>query len=406
MGANTELAADLKRLHRRWEDSTDVLEQPRSTIDIIEYGLGKQQRAEVYLNHLFCYLLDPEQSHRMGTTFLDAFLSGLPETAHFDEDTYDLSDVQVSQQAPVWGKPSTERDDDATPGYLDLLLEVPNEWFLLVELKFSAKETGTEFYCNASQFGDRLATEYESGHYYLYMHQADRPEARGDCFVNWTWQAFVEDVLDPFLAEETPRYPQRTVVQLHDLRDDIQNIAGMTERSESEREKVALYLEHADAIADVTETFEREWEAYSERWGQAMQESLDHDRVSPTTGTEGGIQRFLSTVMVVTRNAGFSEIAVATGSTFSSMAGGGERTTRRSSKGERRTRTTSELGSTIGWKTIERQLSATTNCGSISAVWDLTRRSLLTSTSTTSTNTEAKSKSSSCQRGLLFPETS
>jgi hypothetical protein len=156
MGANTELAADLKRLHRRWEDSTDVSEQPRSTIDIIEYGLGKQQRAEVYLNRLLCYLPDPEQPHRIGTVFFDAFLSGLPEAAHFDEDTYDPSDVQVSQQVPVWGKSSTERDDDATPGYLDLLLEVLNEWVLLVGLKFSAKETGTEFYCNASLNGFNL----------------------------------------------------------------------------------------------------------------------------------------------------------------------------------------------------------------------------------------------------------
>ena len=32
-------------------------------------------------------------------------------------------------------------------------------------------------------------------------------------------RSFAEDVLRPFLAENAPRYPQRTVAQLHDLDD-------------------------------------------------------------------------------------------------------------------------------------------------------------------------------------------
>jgi hypothetical protein len=233
-------------------------------------------------------LLDPERPHGMGTDFLEAFLASLPDSAEFDEDTYDLSDVQVKQQVPVWNDPTSEREEDATPGYLDLLLDIPNEWFLLVELKFSAEETGTEFYCTASQFGERLVEEYESGQYYVYLHQSDRPQSRGECFANWTWETLVDDLLEPFLAENTPRYPQRTVAQLHDLNDDIRNVAGMTDQPESEREKIELYLEHVDAITDVTETFDREWSAYSERWGRDMQESLDHNRVSPAADTEDG----------------------------------------------------------------------------------------------------------------------
>ena len=302
MDSTTEVAEELQSLHRRWEGITDIPELPRSTMDVIEYGLGKQQRAEVYLNRLLCYLLDPNQPHRMGTDFLDAFLNGLPEACGFDEDTYDLSDVRVNQQVPVWDELSAERDDDASPGYLDLLLEVPNEWFLLIELKFSAEERGTEFYCNATQLGDRLVSEYESGQYYVYMHQKDRPEASGDCFVNWTWQVFVQEVLQEFLAENTPKHPQRTVTQLHDLKDDIQNIAGMSERSDSDHEKGALYLEHVEAISDITETFENEWEAYSERWGRAMQESLDHEKVSPASSTGDGYP-----AITVDREAGDSE---------------------------------------------------------------------------------------------------
>lgn len=283
MESDTDVAEELQLLEQRWKKITDESELPRSTMDVIEYGLGKQRRAEVYVNRLLCYLLDPEQPHQMGTDFLRVFLNGLPAACNFEEDTYDLSDVQVSQQVPVWGEPSTTRDPDASPGYLDLLLEVPNEWFLLVELKFSAAETGTEFYCNAAQFGDRPTSAYTSGQYYLYLHQKNRPVASGHCFSNFTWQAFVSDVLEPFLAANAARYPQRTATQLHDLRDDIRTITGMSDRSTSDREKVELYLEHIDAIADVTATFKNAWDDYSRRWGQEMVASLEHPRVSSET---------------------------------------------------------------------------------------------------------------------------
>ncbi|MDS0474510.1 PD-(D/E)XK nuclease family protein [Natrinema sp. 1APR25-10V2] len=268
MDGNRDVAEELQVLRQQWEGITDVPAAPRSTMNVVEYGLGKQRRAEVYINRLLYYLLDPEQPHQMGTDFLAAFLDGLPETCQFEEDTYDLSDVRVNQQVPVWHEPSAVRDTDASPGYLDLLLDVPNEWFILIELKFSAAETGTEFYCEASQFGDRLVSEYESGQYYLYMHQADRAEASGACFANLTWRTFVSEVLDPFLADHTPRYPQRTATQLHDLKDDIQEIAGMSDQPTNDQEKIALYLDHVDAITDVTAAFESEWNDYTTQWGQ------------------------------------------------------------------------------------------------------------------------------------------
>jgi|GEM_PF-1440550 len=283
METATDLDDDLSVLERKWERITDVPEHPRSTMNVIEYGLGKQRRAEVYVNRLLCYLLDPEQPHGMGTDFLEAFLDGLPQTCEFEEDTYDLSDVRVREQVPVWSDPA-EKQGDTSPGYLDLLLDVPNEWFLLIELKFSAAETGTEFYCQASQFDDALTHEYESGQYYLYVHQADQPEASGECFANLTWRAFVTDILEPFLAEAAPRYPQRTAVQLHNLKADIQKIAGMSDQSSSDREKVALYLEHVEAISDVTKTFDDAWEDYSRQWGEAMGSSLDHEFVVAETG--------------------------------------------------------------------------------------------------------------------------
>lgn len=288
MSSESDIADELRALQRRWDGITDIPEAPRSTMAVIEYGLGKQQRAEVYVNRLLCYLLDPGQPHRMGTDFLAAFLNGLPADSRFEEDTYDLSDVRVNEQVPVWEDPEAKADSTTSPGYVDLVLDVPNEWILIIELKFSAAETGTEFYCTASQYGEELLDEYESGQYYLYLHQADQAEASGDCFANWTWTDFITDMLIEFIAEKTPHYPQRTVTQLYDLKDDVQNIAGMSQQHDIDQEKVALYLNHYDAISDIVATFDDTWEAYSQQWGQELRDSFTGDAVSSAPNTDDG----------------------------------------------------------------------------------------------------------------------
>jgi hypothetical protein len=245
-------------------------------MDVIEYGLGKQRRAEVYVNRLLCYLLDPQQPHGMGTDFLDAVLSGLPPGLEFDEDTYDLSQVRVNEQVTIRDDPSA---DGPSRGYADLVIDVPNEWVLLVELKFSAAETGTKFYSRAKTFGDESVEDYESGQYLLYLHQRDQPEASSCEFTNWTWQEFLADVLTEFITEHALRYPQRTATQLHDLRDDLRSITDMKENSTTADEKIELYLDHVEAIEDVRQAFESAWETYSHDWDDELASSLDSSQL-------------------------------------------------------------------------------------------------------------------------------
>ncbi len=234
------LSEKLEVLQRRWEQTTAEPESPRTTMDVIEYSLGSQRRAEVYVNRFLKYLLDHEEPHRMGSDLLRAFLDGLPAECEFQEDTYDLSDIAVDEQ--VW---VTEEEDgtEVSSGIVDLLVEVANEWFLMVELKFSAEDTQTEFYYrDATHVGGVPKDDYESGGYYLYVHPHDQDTANECGFSNWTWRELSRDVLEPFIIENASRYPQRTVAQLHEFNDDIANITGMTEQQENEREKIALYL--------------------------------------------------------------------------------------------------------------------------------------------------------------------
>ncbi len=272
MTETDNLRRELKTFTRRWEQLTAIPETPRSLMNVIEYSLGTQRKAEVYINRLFAYLLNPEQPHRMNSEFLRAFLNDLPDTCGFEEDIHDLADVAVDDQVRL-----TKRVDGETvsSGFVDLAVQVPNEWFLLIELKFSAEDTQTEFYRQEVTHIDGVPKDdYESGAYYLYLHQDDRPGANDPEFSNWTWTAFVETVLNGFIIDKAPRYPQRTVVQLHDFADDIRSITGMSDPTNDVDEKIELYLDHYEAIADVTATFENQWETFSHNWPSHLSDRL------------------------------------------------------------------------------------------------------------------------------------
>ena len=275
---------DLRALSRKWEELTDIPEAPRSVMNVIEYSLGSQRRAEVYTNRLLKYFLDPEESHGMDEELLKAFLDGIPEECEFDEDTYDLSNVQVQDQVYV-SNLEDESGEIESKGEADLLIESPNEWFLLVELKFSAGENNlrgegpsqTEIYHEPSKIDGNLRAEYESGGYYLYLHQHDKERANEEEFANWTWKGLREDVLEEFYVENSPRYPQRTAAQLREFLDDLQEITGMTEREQNQLEKVELYLENYEAIKDVTDTFDDRWDEFTDEWGRRLGEALENN---------------------------------------------------------------------------------------------------------------------------------
>ena len=131
------LKDELWDLEQRWEQITDVPETPRSLMNVVEYGLGSNRRAEVYINRLLRYFLDPEEPHGLKREFLKAFLNGLPDECAFDEDTHDLSSANVDEQVYVrMTADENPTGDTERTGSVDLVLEAPNEWFLMTEIKF------------------------------------------------------------------------------------------------------------------------------------------------------------------------------------------------------------------------------------------------------------------------------
>lgn len=286
MATEPNTSDELRSLENRWNRITEAPPTPRTTMQVIEYSLQSQQKAEVYVNRLLRYLLDPTESHGMGEEFLRAFLEAMPSRCGFDEDTYDLSRIDVDEQVPIWYTDPRERDE--SPGYVDLVITAPNEWFVIVELKFHAKENNlrgdghsqTVSYVAKEYVGEQPKRDFESNGYYLYVHPADSDGARADAFGDLTWRELLDRVVEPLLIEQARRYPHRTVVQLRELADDITDLTGMTDSEPDVTEKVALYLEHYDAIHDVSTAFESRWEEFTERWPTRLRDELAADGVT------------------------------------------------------------------------------------------------------------------------------
>lgn len=292
----TDLEREIAAFGRAWEQIVDVPEHPRTLMDVIEYSLGDQQKAEVYVTRLLRYFLDPEAPHGLGSDLLDAFVERLADVCDFEEDTYDLSDVSVRDQVQIeYGETVAEDGVRDRTGYADLVLDVPGEWFLVIELKFSAGENDldgdglsqTEFYYDAPVVGAHRKTDYGSGSYYLYVHPASEPAAESDEFSTMHWREFTSGVVEDFLVANGPRLPQRTVRQLREFVDDIEDISGMSDQTEHEREKVELYVDHYDAIADVSEAFDSRWDEFTREWWTQLRRAIDDEVDADWFGIEG-----------------------------------------------------------------------------------------------------------------------
>lgn len=283
VASDFDLKDELWHLEQKWERITDVPETPRSVMNVVEYGLGSNKRAEEYINRLLRYFLDPEEPHGLQREFLKAFLEGLPDKCDFDEDIHDISDTNVDEQVFVQlaADENPDGDTDRT-GRVDLVIETPGEWFLMVEIKFWAGENSvggeglsqTEFYYELSEREEPWKNEYESG-YHLYMYPSNESKAVEDEFENWTWESFLSDVFEEFIRVNSPRYPQRTVAQLREFSDDIQEITGMSDQEANEREQVELYLDHYEAIESVRDTFNARWERFTEEWGSMLGKAVE-----------------------------------------------------------------------------------------------------------------------------------
>lgn len=237
----------------------EIPEPPETTLNIL-----RERTGEKYWNRLLRYFLDPSAAHGFGSDFLKEFVDLLvDQTEMATLDDFGLNAVQVESEI------SSDR------GRPDLLLHYQDEWFICIELKVTAAETGsqTKEYANSNHLGDLIVDNYtEEQQHYVYLTKQTHSSPASDKFCRLYWRD-VQAAIGRFLQNDRGQYPARSTAQLADFQDTIRE-ETMSERpyDTQQQEYVELYLDHQDEIDTVRRAFERMVETQTDEWATRFQE--------------------------------------------------------------------------------------------------------------------------------------
>lgn len=250
----------------------ETREPPPTTLQIIR----NNQQERDWQRLLFHYL-SPDRAHGLNHGFLTHVLSALAgrDDTEFSFSRLDLADVAVEQEATL----SNGRIPDA-------VIWASEDWFLCWELKVDAPEgeDQTRDYVAAGSFRSiGLAKEAvpASRHHYVFLapertitpdSEDSPPEAPEFVPVSWEW---VASTIQSFLSESHGEYPARTMSQLGTFAGTIRSELTMTDYQENQAEKVELYLDHYEEIAEVQQAFDEQWETFTGTWGKRLARALN-----------------------------------------------------------------------------------------------------------------------------------
>jgi hypothetical protein len=126
MATRDELTDRFRELRTSLEALPEVTEPPKPMLRI----LGSA-RSEQKWNTMLAYFLDPTQPHGFGADLLKAFLDRVGQVTDDEIDYYHRDIEQVTVDTEV-----TSPQDNR----LDILIRVPDEWFVCIESKVDASE--------------------------------------------------------------------------------------------------------------------------------------------------------------------------------------------------------------------------------------------------------------------------
>ncbi|MFP9191371.1 PD-(D/E)XK nuclease family protein [Natrialbaceae archaeon A-CW1-1] len=236
-----------------FESLPDVTEPPRTTLHVL-----RERTGEKYWNRLLRYFLDPSAPHGFGSDLLRGFI----ELIEAESDATGLADTTLEDV-----RIASEVSSDA--GRPDLLVTLDEEWFICIEVKVTASETGTQTseYAASTQLGDLTVNEYPAdGQQYVYLATRRHAAPSSDQFTHLFWED-VQRVLGDVLQNSHGRYPSRSTAQLSEFRDTIREETMTETPYDTQQSKhVELYLEHADAIDSVHTAFENMVDQQIDEW--------------------------------------------------------------------------------------------------------------------------------------------
>jgi hypothetical protein len=229
-------------------------------------------RAERNWNTLLAYFIDPSQPHGFDADLLKAFLDRTAQVADADVEYYHRDIQQVTVETEVTSSQNNR---------LDIVIRVPDEWFVCIESKVDApQESGKpERYAKDPDIGNEAKSEYpENGHHYLFLSKRAAPDVTAEEFEDIYW----EDIVEAFQEElklSHGRYPERSVSQLNDFLSTIITVTNMKEDNvqQTRKEKVQLLSEYRNDIDDLLDAAESLRERAIEDWPEMFRSQVDSE---------------------------------------------------------------------------------------------------------------------------------
>ncbi|SNR56679.1 PD-(D/E)XK nuclease family protein [Halorubrum vacuolatum] len=239
-------------------------EPPPTSLQVL--GRSTQERD---WQQFLVYFLTPREAHGLDHAVLEHVLAALAdrEGLEYSFSRFEINDIKIAQEVST------------SEGIPDVMLWVPEEWFMCWELKIEASEgqDQTVRYVNVDAFDgiDLDKSEIPSdGHHYVYLTPDEASPPAADDFVQVSWE-WIASELQTFLAESYDAYPARTTAQLRDFIDTIRSELTVTDYQENQQEMVELYVKNYDIIADIEAAFNDAWSAFEETWGTRLAQTLD-----------------------------------------------------------------------------------------------------------------------------------
>jgi len=246
------LENDLQELSQSLESLPSVDEPPKTTLNILH-----QARLEDHWNSLLRYFLDPNEPHGLGPDLLEAVLNPSLSDDEMEFDKMSLEEARVKSEV------QTSEGNRA-----DIVVYLEKDWFVWFELKVGSGErkNQTTDYVNDKKVAGMPKKEFEEG-FYVFISKEGGASSNADEFIDMSWEELAE-VMKEVLVDSDGGYTARGKAQLEDFRDTIRSVTGMSD-TESERiqeEKMKLYAEYHDEIAELENAFEKVKEREQDRW--------------------------------------------------------------------------------------------------------------------------------------------
>jgi len=259
---NGELRTQIEEFASAFAAIPAITEPPKTSLEI-----ARRQTTEKYWNRFLRYFLDPTAPHGFKSDFLREFI----ELVEQHTDAVGLIDAGIDEVKIQ----SEVRSDRGRP---DLLIFLEGEWFICIELKVTATESGeqTKEYARSKQLGNLDVSAYdEENRLYLYLTKYSQSAPSSGSFSRIYWSD-VESSMGQFLQNARGQYTARAMSQLADFRDTIRKETMSHQPYDTQQQEyVELYLEKADAIDTVRQAFDRMVQNQTDTWATRF---LEHYR--------------------------------------------------------------------------------------------------------------------------------